>query len=85
MALFHVDFSGHGELSERQYKVLVSYFVWLATLFINIFAACSAAQVQLSFVNRQLLSKLSSVSFQAVQTLPGIQCKLLSCLENEIT
>ena len=44
-ALFRVDFSGVGELSERQQKVSVPYFVWLATLFINIFVACSGAPV----------------------------------------
>ncbi|KAH9000778.1 Rad51-domain-containing protein [Lactarius hatsudake] len=63
MALFRVDFSGRGELSERQQKL---------------------AQVRSSSVNKQILSKPSTVSFQAIEAFRGIQCKRVLCLVDVI-
>lgn len=75
MALFRVDFSGRGELSERQQKVIYRRF-FRRTL--CLLASSQLAQVRFSVVGAmrlqtmtQMLSKLSKISeeFNASQIL----------------
>jgi len=50
MALFRVDFSGRGELSERQQKVVDFEYLFIyfhLAVLITTSAACSGATVQL--------------------------------------
>jgi len=75
MALFRVDFSGRGELSERQQKVIYRRFFHRA---LYLLASSQLAQVGLFVVGAmrlqnmaQMLSKLSKISeeFNASQIL----------------
>ena len=45
MALFRVDFSGRGELSERQQKVIHLRFFTRRIVFTSLLAACSGKTV----------------------------------------
>jgi len=75
MALFRVDFSGRGELSERQQKVMYLRFFHIA---LYLLASSQLAQVRFLVVGpmrlqtmAQMLSKLSKISeeFNASQIL----------------
>jgi hypothetical protein len=76
MALFRVDFSGRGELSERQQKVIYLSFFFHKALYL--LASSQLAQVRFLVVDAmrlrtmaQMLSKLSKISeeFNASQIL----------------
>lgn len=75
MALFRVDFSGRGELSERQQKVDIPEVFSKSVVLTSLLAACSGVTSVVGAMYlqtmAQMLSKLSKISeeFNASQIL----------------
>ena len=72
MALFRVDFSGRGELSERQQKVIYRRFFHRASYLL---VPSQLAQVQFFSCRRNALTNIGADALQIVKNFRRIQCK----------
>ena len=75
MALFRVDFSGRGELSERQQKVMHLGFFYQRALFTSSLAARSGAMLS---CRCDVNTNTGTDAFQIVKNFRRIQCKSYS-------